>query len=85
LILSVTFEESLYNEIPYKFEAGTPNMAGAVGLAAALDWLEALPRAAARQHEDAVLAYGMEQLARIPGLRIIGTAPEKAAVLSFVM
>ncbi|HEX8910237.1 MAG TPA: cysteine desulfurase [Anaeromyxobacteraceae bacterium] len=85
MILSVTFEKTLYNEIPYKFEAGTPNMAGAVGLAAALDWLEALPRAAAWQHEDAVLAYGMAQLARIPGLRIIGTAPGKAAVLSFVM
>jgi cysteine desulfurase/selenocysteine lyase len=85
MILSVTFEKTVYNQIPYKFEAGTPNMAGAVGLAAALDWVEALPREAAWRHEDEVLAYGMEQLARIPGLRIIGTAPRKAAVLSFVM
>ena len=85
MILSVAFEKTVYNQIPYKFEAGTPNMAGAVGLGAAIDWLEALPREEAWRHEDEVLAYGMEQLARIPGLRIIGTAPDKAAVISFVM
>ncbi|WP_176062149.1 cysteine desulfurase [Anaeromyxobacter diazotrophicus] len=85
MILSVAFEKTIYNQIPYKFEAGTPNMAGAVGLGAALDWLEALPREAAWRHEDEVLAYGTEQLGRIPGLRILGTAPGKAAVLSFVM
>ena len=85
MILSVSFEHTVYNEIPYKFEAGTPNMAGAVGLGAALDWLEALPRAEAWRHEDEVLAYGAEQLRRIPGLRIVGDAAHKTAVLSFVM
>ena len=85
MILSVSFEHTVYNDIPYKFEAGTPNMAGAVGLGAALDWVEALPRAAAWQHEDEVLAYGAEHLRRIPGLRIVGDAPHKTAVLSFVM
>jgi cysteine desulfurase/selenocysteine lyase len=85
MILSVSFEKTVYNRIPYKFEAGTPNMAGAVGLGAAIDWLEALPREAALAHEDDVLAYGTEQLARIPGLRLVGTAPHKTGVLSFVM
>jgi cysteine desulfurase / selenocysteine lyase len=85
MILSVSFENTVYNDIPYKFEAGTPNMAGAVGLGAALDWFEALPRAAAWQHEDEVLAYGAEHLRRIPGLRIVGEATHKTAVLSFVM
>ena len=85
MILSVSFEKTLYNRPPYRFEAGTPNMAGAVGLAAALDYLDALPRDAAWRHEDELLAYGTEALSRIPGLRIIGTAPHKAAVLSFVM
>jgi len=84
MILQVSFEKTVYNRPPYKFEAGTPNMAGAVGLGAALDYLEALPRAAAWAHEDDLLAYGTAALARIPGLRLIGTAPRKAAVLSFV-
>jgi cysteine desulfurase/selenocysteine lyase len=85
MILSVTFEHTVYNRPPYKFEAGTPNMAGAVGLGAALDYLESLPAKAAWRYEDEVLAYGTEVLARVPGLRIIGTAPHKTAVLSFVM
>jgi cysteine desulfurase/selenocysteine lyase len=85
MILSVSFEHTVYNRPPYKFEAGTPNMAGAVGLGAALDYLEALPREAAWAHEDELLAYGTQALAEVPGLRLIGTAPHKAAVLSFVM
>ena len=85
MILSVTFEKTIYNRIPYKFEAGTPNMAGAVGLGAALGWLEALPLPAAWAHEDELLAYGTEALGRIPGVRLVGTAPDKTAVLSFVM
>jgi cysteine desulfurase/selenocysteine lyase len=84
MILSVTFEKTTYNRIPHKFEAGTPNMAGAVGLGAALDWLEALPREAAWAHEDELLAYGTEALSTVRGLRLVGTAPEKAAVLSFI-
>jgi len=85
MILSVSFEKTVYNRPPYKFEAGTPNMAGAVGLGAAIDWLEKLPAHAAWRYEDELLAYGTEALARVPGLRIIGTAPHKTAVLSFVM
>ena len=85
MILSVSFEQTLYNRPPYKFEAGTPNMAGAVGLAAALDYLEALPREEAWRHEEALLAHATAALATVPGLRLVGTAPEKAAVLSFVM
>jgi cysteine desulfurase/selenocysteine lyase len=84
MILSVSFEKTTYNRVPYKFEAGTPNMAGAVGLAAALDWFDALPRDAAWAHEDELLAYGTEALSRVKGLHLVGTAPSKAGVLSFV-
>ncbi|HTP29928.1 MAG TPA: cysteine desulfurase [Anaeromyxobacteraceae bacterium] len=85
MIASVTFEKTTYNRAPYKFEAGTPNMAGAVGLAAALDWFDTLPRPAAFAHEAALLDYGTEVLSSVHGLRLIGVAPEKAGVLSFVL
>ena len=85
MILSVTFEKTTYNELPYKFEAGTPNIAGVIGLGAAVDWLTAvgLDRVAAHEHD--LLVYGTERLREVPGLRLVGTAPEKAAVLSFVI
>ena len=85
MILTVTFEKTTYNELPYKFEAGTPNIAGGIGLGAALEYIEAigLDNIAAYEHE--LLLYGTEVLSRIPGLRLIGTARDKAAVLSFVM
>ncbi len=85
MILSVSFEKTTYNELPYKFEAGTPNIAGVVGLGAALDWVSGigLDRIAAHEHE--LLEYGTARLLEVSGLRIIGTAREKAAVLSFVM
>ncbi len=85
MILQVSFEGTTYNQIPYKFEAGTPNIGGAVGLGAALDWLAALDREAARAHERDLLAYGTERLREIPGLRLVGTAREKAGVLAFLM
>jgi len=85
MILSVSFERTVYNQIPYKFEAGTPHMAGAVGLGAAVDWLQALDRAGAEAHERDLLAYGTARLQEIPGLRLVGTAREKAGVLSFVL
>ncbi len=85
MILSVTFERTLYNRIPYKFEAGTPDAAGAVGLGAAIEWLEGLDRAGVEAHERDLLAYGTEELSRVPGLRLIGTAPDKVAVFSFVL
>jgi cysteine desulfurase/selenocysteine lyase len=85
MILSVTFERTLYNGLPHKFEAGTPDMAGAVGLGAAIDWLEGLDWAAVQAHEHDLLAYGTRRLQEVPGLRLVGTAPEKAGVLSFVL
>ncbi|MDR3701617.1 MAG: cysteine desulfurase [Candidatus Sulfopaludibacter sp.] len=85
MIRTVTFEKTTYNELPYKFEAGTPNIAGGIGMGAALDYLSriGLDNIAAYEHE--LLVYGTSLLEQIPGLRIIGTAKEKAAVLSFVI
>jgi cysteine desulfurase/selenocysteine lyase len=85
MIASVTFEKTDYNVLPYKFEAGTPNIAGFVGLGAAVDYLIGLDRAAALEYEDAVLAYATEQVAAIPGVRLVGQARHKTSVLSFVL
>jgi cysteine desulfurase/selenocysteine lyase len=85
MIRSVTFEGTLYAEAPHKFEAGTPDIAGAVGLGAALDYLEGLGREAIVRHEDGVLAYATERLTALSGVRLVGTAREKAGVLSFVV
>lgn len=85
MIASVTFEKSSWAELPYKFEAGTGNLAGAVALGAALDYVTelGLPRIAAHEHD--LVAYATERLSEVPGLRIIGTAREKASVVSFVL
>ena len=85
MIASVSFEKTVYNKIPYKFEAGTPNLAGAVGLGAAIDFLGGLGHEALAAHEQDVLAYGLRALSALPGLRLIGTAPAKASVVSFVL
>jgi len=85
MILSVSFEKTLYNKPPYRFEAGTPNMAGAIGLGAAIDFLGELGAEAIAAHEQAVLAYATQALAAVPGLRLIGTAQDKVGVLSFVL
>jgi cysteine desulfurase/selenocysteine lyase len=85
MIRSVSFEKTTYNDLPYKFEAGTPNIAGAVGLAAALDYVRHLGIDAIAAHEDTVVEYATEKVSEIPGLRIIGTAPEKSGIISFVM
>jgi cysteine desulfurase/selenocysteine lyase len=85
MISSVSFEKSTWNVLPYKFEAGTPHIEGAIGLAAAMrfvrrvgfDWITA--------HESRLLAYGTEALAAVPGVRLVGTSPDKASILSFVM
>ncbi len=84
MILSVTFEKTTFNQLPWKFEAGTPHIAGAIGLAEAIRYLETvgMDRIAAYEHE--LLTYATERLTTLPGLRIVGTAPEKAAVISFV-
>ena len=85
MIRSVTFERSTWNDLPYKFEAGTPNIAGAVGLGAALHYIESVGRDAIAAHERDLLQYGTAMLESIPGVRIIGTAPGKSSILSFVM
>jgi cysteine desulfurase/selenocysteine lyase len=85
MILSVTFEKTTFNELPYKLEAGTPHIAGAIGLGAAIDWMSSIDLDGALRHEHDLLAYGTEVLSRIPGLRVIGTAPDKAGVLSFLL
>ena len=85
MILSVSFEKTIYNEIPHKFEAGTPDIAGVVGLGAAIDYVEALGLDAIAAHDHELLEYATEALSEVPGLTLVGTAPEKAAVLSFVL
>ena len=85
MIASVTFEKTTYNVVPYKFEAGTPNIAGVVGLGAAIDYLATIDREAALAHEDEVLAYATRRVREMPGTRIIGEARQKTGVLSFVM
>ncbi len=85
MIASVSFEKTTYNRVPFKFEAGTPNIAGAIGMGAAADYLDAIGLGAIAAYEHDLLAYGTEQLARVPGLTPIGTAREKASVLSFTL
>ena len=85
MISLVTFEKTHYNVLPYKFEAGTPHIAGVIGLGAAIDYLDRLDWRRLVEHEHDLLSYASEQLAKISGLRIIGTAREKAGVLSFVL
>jgi cysteine desulfurase/selenocysteine lyase len=85
MIASVTFERSTWNELPYKFEAGTPNIAGGIALGAAIDWVERVGKDAIAAHEHELLLHGTRVLGEIPGLRIVGTAREKAGVLSFVL
>jgi cysteine desulfurase / selenocysteine lyase len=85
MISSVTFERTTYNVIPYKFEAGTPNISGAVGLAAALDYVDGAGLDRINDYERDLVAYGTDALSQIPGLRLTGTAPHKAGILAFVL
>jgi cysteine desulfurase / selenocysteine lyase len=85
MILSVTFEKTTYNHVPHKFEAGTPHIEGVIGLGAAIDYLEAVGLDAVSAHEADLLAHGTRVLSEVPHLRLIGTAREKAGVLSFVL
>jgi cysteine desulfurase/selenocysteine lyase len=85
MIASVTFEKTLYNVVPYRFEAGTPNIGGVVGFGAAVDYLMAIDRDAALAHEDDVLGYASARVREIPGARIIGEARDKTGVLSFLL
>jgi cysteine desulfurase/selenocysteine lyase len=85
MILSVSFNQTTFNHVPHRFEAGTPNIAGAVGLAAAIDYLTAIGLDRIAAHEQALLEYGTEALRQIPKLSLIGTARKKASVLSFIV
>ena len=85
MIASVTFEKTTYNTLPYKFEAGTPNIAGTIGLGAAIDYVNQIGIERIARYEHGLLEYGTEALSQIPGLRLIGTAKDKAGVLSFVL
>ena len=85
MIASVSFEKTTYATLPYKFEAGTPNVAGVVGLGAAIDYILGLGLSAIAAHERDLASYAAERLSAIPGLRLIGTAKDKASVVSFVL
>ncbi len=85
MIKSVTFEKTIYNDVPHKFEAGTPDIAGAIGLGAAVDYLNGVGLEAIAAHEHDLLEYGTAVLSTIPGVTLVGTAKEKAAVLSFTI
>jgi len=85
MISSVTFEKTTYNRLPYKFEAGTPHIAGAIGLGAAIEYVTTLGVEAIAAHERDLLTYATEAVSSIPGLRVIGTARQKASILSFTL
>lgn len=85
MIDRVRFAETTWNELPYKFEAGTPDIAGIIGLGAAVDWVLALDRTAARRHEDDVLAYARARLAELPFVTIVGRAPKTSGAVSFLV
>ena len=85
MISSVTFERTTYNKVPHKFEAGTPHIAGAIGLGAAVDFIRSVGFEAIAGHERRLLDYATDRLSAVPGLRLIGTAREKVSILSFVL
>lgn len=85
MISSVSFEKTVYNKVPYKFEAGTPDISGPIGLRAAIEYLDRLGMENIARHEHELLTYATDKVSAIPGVRLIGTAKEKAGVLSFVM
>jgi len=85
MIHNVTFEETTFREIPHRFEAGTPNVAGAIGLAKALEFIESVGREQIAEYESELLAYATEQLHLIPNLTIIGTAVKKQSIISFTL
>jgi cysteine desulfurase/selenocysteine lyase len=85
MIASVSFEKTVYNRLPYKFEAGTPHISGGIGLGTAVEYLNGIGMNAIAAHEHGLLTYATDAVAEIPGVRVVGTAKEKAGVLSFVM
>ncbi len=85
MIETVRFDGTTFNQLPFKFEAGTPNIAGTVGTAAAMDYIDSIGIEAIAAHENSLLNYAMEQLSDINGIQFIGTAPQKAGVISFLL
>jgi len=85
MIKEVTFEKTTYNDLPYKYEAGTPNIADTIALKAALDFIKETGKATIRAHEEELLAYATAQLQAIPGLKIIGNAKKKVSLISFII
>lgn len=85
MIETVSFDGTTYNQLPYKFEAGTPDIASVIALGAAVDYVESLDREGAAAHEDALLAYAQQRASETPGLKLVGTAKHKTAVMSFLL
>ena len=85
MIVSVTLEKSTFKKAPHRFEAGTPNIAGAIGLAAAIDYLEQIGRAAIFEHDAQLTHYAITRFAELPGTRVLGPAGERGAIVGFVM
>mgnify|MGYP003543031026 FL=1 len=85
MIRSVTFEKSTWNALPHKFEAGTPDISGAIALGVAIDYIQSIGFSWIGEHEQALLEYGTKALSAVDGLRLIGTAARKASILSFVL
>src|ERR1700736_3179228 len=85
MIVSVTLKESAFKKAPHRFEAGTPNIAGAIGLAAAVDYIEQIGRSAIFQHDAHLAGYAMERLVELPGMRILGPRAPRGALVGFVM
>jgi len=85
MILEVSFDGTVYNDLPYKFEAGTPNISGVIGLGAAVDYLQSVGMSRIAQHEEQLLAHMMQKLSEVDGIRLIGTAAKKASVQSFLV
>jgi cysteine desulfurase/selenocysteine lyase len=85
MILTVSFERTTYNALPWKFEAGTPNVAGVVAFGAAIEYVESIGLQRIADHERSLLEYATARLSAVPGLTLIGTAPDKASLVSFVV
>lgn len=85
MIVSVTLEKSLFKKAPHRFEAGTPNIAGAIGLAAAIDYIEKIGRAAIFEHDSELTRYALERFRELPGMRVLGPSEERGAIVGFVM
>jgi cysteine desulfurase/selenocysteine lyase len=85
MIVNVTLDKSSFKKAPHRFEAGTPNIAGAIGLAAAIDYIEGIERAGIFEHDSQLTRYAMERFTELPGMRVLGPSSERGAIVGFVM